>query len=199
MKRFRWGIFGTGVVSAKFVAGLATARDAEASFVASRSLARAQRFAAGMGIARAIEGYAEAAAAGGVGGRRLPLLRHWKSHAIEAERGVSRSLKQQLVSWIRRREIYAQDKLLGIAEMVRALREGRSQPTPPDFLMHVNELTLLIQGAGPRGITTVPTTSFAPIEPLPEVANSRRDYRAGYRPRLLERVLGGIVETLHKS
>jgi hypothetical protein len=31
------------------------------------------------------------------------------------------------------------------------------------------------------------------------VANSRRDYRAGYRPRLLERVLGGIVETLHKS
>lgn len=66
MTRFRWGIFGTGVVSAKFVAGLAAARDAEASFVASRSLARAQRFAAGMGIARAIEGYAEAAAAGGV-------------------------------------------------------------------------------------------------------------------------------------
>jgi predicted dehydrogenase len=135
----------------------------------------------------------------GVGGRRLPLLRHWKSHAIGAERGVRRSLKQKLVSWIRRREIYAQDKLLGIAEMVRALREGRPQPTPPDFLMHVNELTLLIQGAGPRGISTVPTTSFAPIEPLPEVTNSRRDYRAGYRPRLLERVLGGIVETLHKS
>lgn len=66
MTRFRWGIFGTGTVSAKFVAGLAAARDAEASFVASRSLARAQRFAAGMGIGRGIEGYAEAAAAGGV-------------------------------------------------------------------------------------------------------------------------------------
>ena len=66
MKRFRWGIFGTGDISAKFVAGLRASRHAEATFVASRSLAKAQTFASGMGIARAIEGYAEAAAAGGV-------------------------------------------------------------------------------------------------------------------------------------
>lgn len=66
MTRFRWGIFGTGVISAKFVAGLVAARDAEATFVASRSLDTARRFAAGMGIGRAIAGYAEAAAAGGV-------------------------------------------------------------------------------------------------------------------------------------
>ncbi len=66
MRRFRWGIFGTGAISAKFVAGLAAARGAEASFVASRSLAKARKFAAGMGIERAIEGYAQAAAAGGV-------------------------------------------------------------------------------------------------------------------------------------
>jgi predicted dehydrogenase len=64
--RFRWGIFGTGPVSAKFVAGLIAARDAEATFVASRSLAKAQQFAAGMGMPRAIAGYAEAAAEGGV-------------------------------------------------------------------------------------------------------------------------------------
>jgi predicted dehydrogenase len=63
---FRWGIFGTGAISAKFVAGLVAARDAEASFIASRSLEHAQRFAAGMGIGRAIKGYAEAAAEGGV-------------------------------------------------------------------------------------------------------------------------------------
>lgn len=66
MTRFRWGIFGTGAISAKFVAGLAAARGAEASFVASRSLEKAQRFAAGMGMGRAIAGYTEAAAAGGV-------------------------------------------------------------------------------------------------------------------------------------
>ncbi len=64
--RFRWGIFGTGEISARFVAGLSAARDAEARFVASRSLAKAQKFAAGMGVARAIQGYAEAAAAGGI-------------------------------------------------------------------------------------------------------------------------------------
>jgi len=64
--RFRWGIIGTGAISTKFVAGLASARDAEATWVASRSLAKAQAFAAGAGIGRAIQGYAEAAAAGGV-------------------------------------------------------------------------------------------------------------------------------------
>ena len=134
----------------------------------------------------------------GVGGRKLPLVRHWKSHAVEAERGVRRSLKQKLVSWIRRREIYAEDKLLGIAEMVRAIREGRPQPMTPDFLMHINELTLLIQRAGPKGIATAPTTSFKPIEPLPEVANSPRNYRTSYRLRLFEKMFGGTVETLHK-
>jgi predicted dehydrogenase len=66
MKRFRWGIFGTGAISAKFVAGLACARDAEATFVASRSLAKAQKFASAMGMARAMAGYAEAAAQGDV-------------------------------------------------------------------------------------------------------------------------------------
>lgn len=66
MTRFRWGVFGTGAISAKFVAGLAAARDAEAAFVASRSLDRAQKFAAGMGVRRAIAGYAAAVAERGV-------------------------------------------------------------------------------------------------------------------------------------
>jgi predicted dehydrogenase len=66
VKRFRWGIFGTGAISAKFVAGLKAARDAEATFVASRSLSRAREFASGTGIVDAIEGYADAAGKGGV-------------------------------------------------------------------------------------------------------------------------------------
>lgn len=87
----------------------------------------------------------------GIGGRRLPLVRRWKSHAVEVERGVGRSVKHKVVSWLRRREIYAQDKLLGIAEMVRAIREGQPQPMPPDFLVHLNELTLLISALWARG------------------------------------------------
>lgn len=63
---FRWGIFGTGTISAKFVAGLAAANDAQAVMVASRSAESARAFAGAFGIAEARAGYAEAAAAGGV-------------------------------------------------------------------------------------------------------------------------------------
>ena len=66
MSAFRWGIFGTGTISAKFVAGLVATAQTEVSFVASRSAARAQRFAARMRVPRAIEGYANAAQEGGV-------------------------------------------------------------------------------------------------------------------------------------
>lgn len=66
MSRFRWGVFGTGSVVPKFVAGLRAGTDAEVSFVASRDLRRAQRLAGEVGAARAIEGYRDAAAAGGV-------------------------------------------------------------------------------------------------------------------------------------
>jgi predicted dehydrogenase len=133
-----------------------------------------------------------------LGGRRLKLVRRWKSHAVEAERGVGRSIKHRFVSWLRRREIYAQDKFLGVAEMARAIAEGRPQPLPADFLIHLNELSLLIQRAGRHGATIVPTTSFAPVDPLPDIAAAARDYRAEYRPRLIERMMAGTVETLHR-
>jgi hypothetical protein len=134
----------------------------------------------------------------GIGGRRVPLVRRWKSYAVEAERGVGRSLKHRFVSWLRRREIYAQDKLLGIAEMVRAMQQGRAQPMPPDFLLHLNELTLLIQRAGPEGVSTKPTTTFEPLMPLADMVDKQPDYRAAYKPRLLERTMLGLVQALHR-
>jgi predicted dehydrogenase len=134
----------------------------------------------------------------GIGGQRLPLVRRWKSHAIEADRGVGRTLKNRLVSWVRRREAYAQDKILGIAEMGKAIREGRPQVMPPDFLLHLNELTLMIQAAGPVGIAAKPKTTFSPISSLTETAIKTRNYLTEYRPKLLERVMGGIVDALHR-
>ena len=132
----------------------------------------------------------------GIGGRSLKLLRQWKSHAVEAERGLPLSLKQRFVSWLRRREIYAQDKMIGIAEMIRAIEQKRPQPLSPDFLMHVNELTLLIQRAGPNGTATVPSTSFTTLELPADVANKAINYRTSYRPRLLERLFGRTVDSL---
>jgi predicted dehydrogenase len=133
----------------------------------------------------------------GVGGRNIPLLRRWKSHAVEADRQGRRSMKQRIIGAIRRREVYAQDKLLGLAEMIRAIEEKRPQPATPDFLLHVNELTLLIQRAGPNGVATVPTTSFKPLEPLSDVATSPRNYASSYRPRLLERMFGQVLESMN--
>ena len=118
---------------------------------------------------------------------------------VEEERGVGRSPKHKFVSWLRRREIYAQDKLLGIAEMVRAMQDGRPQPMPADFLLHLNELTLLIQRAGPGGVATEPTTSFSPLEPLRDVITGQRNYLASHRPRLTERTLAGVVDALQKK
>jgi predicted dehydrogenase len=134
----------------------------------------------------------------GIGGNRVTLLRRWKSHAVEAERGVGRSLKHKLVSWLRRREVYAQDKILGIAEMGKALAEGRPQPMSPDFLMHLNELTLLVQGAGPVGRTVTPTTSFAPLAMFADVASGPIDYRAAHRPKVFEKLAAGLVARLQR-
>jgi predicted dehydrogenase len=132
-----------------------------------------------------------------LGGRRLNLLRRWKSHAVEAEKGVGYSFKHKLVSWLRRKEIYAQDKLLGIAEMARAIQEMRPQPMAPDFLMHINELTLKIHQSNAHGATFKPDTTFKPFV-QPDFIGEAPDYRASYQLRLLERMLTGIIEVMHK-
>ncbi len=133
----------------------------------------------------------------GIGGTRLPLIRRWKSHAVEAEKGVGRSAKHRAVSWLRRREVYAQDKFLGIAEMDRAIRDGRPQPMPADFLIHMNELTLMIQSAGPGGIARTPETSFAAVPALPDLVAGPTDFRTTYREKKLERAAAGLVSRLH--
>lgn len=133
----------------------------------------------------------------GIGGRRLPLMRRWKSHAGE-ERGVGTSLKHRFVSWLRRRQIYSTDKFLGLAEMVRAMREGRPQPMSTDFLLHLNELTLMIQRAGPQGQAAKPVTTFGSFDWFPDAIEATPNYRTRYRPKLFENLLTGVVAALHR-
>ena len=103
----------------------------------------------------------------GIGGRRVKLMRNWKSQAVECDQQMRSSIKQRILEWVRRREVYAQDKLVGIAEMARDISENRAPYMTPDFIMHVNELTLLVQGSGPEGIAVKPQTSFRPLGPIP--------------------------------
>jgi len=135
-------------------------------------------------------------------GRRLTVRRFVPS----APARCVPTVKHRLVSWVRRREVYAQDKLLGIAEMERAIREGKPQPLPPDFLLHLNELTLMIQRAGPEGATSTPTTTFAPLV-LPgdlkadatrprQPTRDRGSHMAGARSRLTRSLAGGSGERM---
>lgn len=127
----------------------------------------------------------------GVGGRRIELARNWKSAAVERDQQMRSSPKQRVVEWVRRREVYAQDKFVGIAEMAREIREGRPQYLSPEFLLHLNELTLLTQNAGTDGITAVPTTTFEPLGPVPNTrfAEPARSYPG---PRPLERLISRL-------
>ena len=133
----------------------------------------------------------------GIGGRRLRLVRRWKSHAVEAERGVGTTIKHKIVSWLRRREVYAQDKLLGIAEMVLALDEGRQQPMPEDFLIHINELTLMIHSAGVGGVARAPLTSFAQLPFPAELESSASGGRTIAKKGILEAWFSRFVEAGH--
>ena len=90
---------------------------------------------------------------------------------------------------MRRKEVYAQDKLIGIAEMANALKHHKKPYLSPEFLMHINELTLLIQNAGPQGIAVKPSTSFEPLGSIPGNLNTDKSYRDTYRHRLLEGLL----------
>lgn len=103
----------------------------------------------------------------GIGGRRLPLVRHWKSFAVEGNYSPRAGPVQRVADWVRRREAYAQDKMIGIAEMAREIRSGAARYLTPEFILHVNELTLLTSAGGPAGTVTTPTTTFSPLGPIP--------------------------------
>lgn len=58
------------------------------------------------------------------------------------------------------------DFLRGVADMAEGIVESRPPRLSPRFTLHVNELALVIQGAGDRGRTHTPTTTFEPMQPM---------------------------------
>jgi predicted dehydrogenase len=135
----------------------------------------------------------------GVGGRKLPLVRHPKSHAtLRASLGTRQPFVRKMIDNIKRREVGAQDKMLGVALTAQALREGRACPLTPDFILHINELTLAVQNAGVMGKAVKLATSFAPLEPLPTTLADSRHFKRDWRAGFLERRLEPIIDRLHK-
>ena len=89
---------------------------------------------------------------------------------------------------MKRRELGRQDKALGVAELAQALATGRPFFPPPDFTLHVTELTLAIQGAGASGSTHALETTFEPLTATPGTT------LPGRGPRLLDRLTARALE-----
>jgi predicted dehydrogenase len=101
----------------------------------------------------------------GVGGRALPLEetgaeRTARGRDIGARGGAGGLSPKARLRRFLNTQRGQQDKCLGIAELARAIREGRPHFPSADFTLHVTELTHLIQRAGPDGASHRLQTRF---------------------------------------
>jgi predicted dehydrogenase len=135
----------------------------------------------------------------GVGGRPVRLLRFPWSDATRSssQRGRLSRLKA-VIAWAKRREVGAQDKMLGVALMARAIADGMPAPAPPDFILHVTELTLAIQAAGTTGAPHRLSAGFAPLQPLEGMVRPPEAWQRLRRPGLLARVADRLIDRLHR-
>jgi hypothetical protein len=64
--------------------------------------------------------------------------------------------------------------------------------------LHLTELTIAIQNAGPHGGSIRLKTSFTPIEPRPETLASELDYAAAGEPSWIERTIERWLVRMHQ-
>lgn len=118
----------------------------------------------------------------GVGGRKQKLVSRPRSQLGARVREVvsgKRSVLGASLKTISKRELVSMDFFRGVAEMADAIEGGRRCLLPADFVLHVNELALAIQGAGSGAAPYRMTTSFEPLSPRPSTLESGRTYGAG--------------------
>jgi predicted dehydrogenase len=136
----------------------------------------------------------------GVGGRKIELLRNPPPGA-SGRAGLPRVRwwsPRGLLRAAARRELGQQDKAIGVAELADALQSGRPSFPPHDFTLHLTELTIAIQNAGPAGSSIRLKTSFAPIEPRPETLASKLDYATVKKPSWIGRAIERRILRMHQ-
>ena len=86
-----------------------------------------------------------------------------------------------------------QDKSIGLAELADAIATDRPHFPSAEFTLHLTELTLAIQAAGPDGASHRMTTRFKPLS-LPErTRKAGPDYCHLARPAFLPRLVDSIL------
>ena len=129
----------------------------------------------------------------GVGGKRIPLIRRpTEAGAPHQARGLK--------AWVRRQkqnQLGAQDKCLGPSLLAHAIDRGSRSPLPPDFVMHVNELTMAMHRAGVEGhpIKLKTTCDVLPLESFAIQCDRSHAYP---RPNLISRLAEGMIARLHR-
>lgn len=135
----------------------------------------------------------------GVNGRRVPLVRAPNPGATAPVPLLGRGGGPK--KWLNRlkaAQLGRQDKSVGLAELAAAIEEGRPHFPSPEFTLHLTELTLAIQGAGPEGVSHRLETRFAPLELPAAVRQSGPDYRRFARPGWLDRLSENLLDRMHR-
>jgi predicted dehydrogenase len=130
----------------------------------------------------------------GVGGKRVPLMGY-------AQRAVPRkgswSVKS-IMSRFKANQLGRQDKTIGISELGAAICENRPHFPSIDFTLHLTELTLAIQSAGPSGLSQNLTTRFDPVEINKHLLPSSISYACYAERGWFAALWEGILDRMHK-
>ncbi|MEM8729302.1 MAG: Gfo/Idh/MocA family oxidoreductase [Pseudomonadota bacterium] len=132
-----------------------------------------------------------------IGGRRVPLAETPPPGADRIERmNGSLWFPQNWLKRLRRAQLGQQDKCIGLAELADAIEKDRPHFPPDTFTLHLTELTLAIQGAGPDGASHRMQTRFDPI-PLPaRTALAAPNYLHWAHPTLVPRLIARLLSKL---
>jgi predicted dehydrogenase len=137
----------------------------------------------------------------GIRGRKQRLVARPYSPLRQAWRDLlarRRSLLGAALHVVSKRELVSMDFFRGVAEMAQAIEGNRSCLLPPDFVLHVVELTLATQNARSTGSATTLTTSFEPLRPMPKAVPGHPGFSRAAKPGPTTRALEWAIARLHK-
>jgi len=133
----------------------------------------------------------------GIGGTKIPLIRT-PPPGSKALKKPGRSPKALLKSFWSG-QLGVQDKAIGLAELADAIDTNRPHFPSHEFTLHLTELTLAIQGAGPNGSAHPLSCRFEPVD-LPERSRAAAPNYLDYAGHLLrERLWRRFRELLRKG
>ena len=132
----------------------------------------------------------------GIGGRALPLITLPPPGISERHDEIAGNGPKAWLKRLRRQQFGQQDKCIGLAELADAIASDRAHFPSPEFTLHLTELTLAIQGAGPDGVSHTLETRFTPLELPPQTRAATPDYRTFMQPALVPRLLSRLLGRL---